>query len=145
MSMKESSKMLLAAVLFFGLATLATIFGGCGGGDDDTTCMAVENCPDAGMMTADADPTAPDADTTPDANGDVCADYAGVPSDGWQCYSTGNPPSAMNGLTFIVEDGACRLRSDSFWCQDPPPATDVQAGQFSCTAISDAFVTCWHN
>lgn len=141
---------------FYILAVALVIAGclsstGCGGGvgDDDTSNCSTTNCPDnadAGSD-VDADDTTPDADTTPDGNtAGSCADYTGVPSDGWQCNpNNGNPTYDMNGLTFVVEDGACRLHSDSFWCQDLPSATDVQTGQFSCTDINDYFITCWHN
>ena len=151
MMLKTASMNTILAVMFgLALALFALAYGGCGG--DDTSCMATENCPDdtdAGdLMTADADPTTPDADTTPDANnGDPCADYAGVPSDGWQCTSYGSPNFDINNLQMIVENGVCILHSQQIWCanNDTPPASDVVAGQFTCTDINGGTVTCWHN
>jgi len=60
-------------------------FPGCSGGDDDSDCAATE-CPDAGPMTADADPAAPD-DGPPDAaqNSDPCADYYWMEESWWDC------------------------------------------------------------
>lgn len=129
------------------VAMIAMYSSGCAGKGEDDNCSSTVNCPDDpdGGLTADADDTAPDADTTADANNaDACAEYANVPSDGWQCSANNNPPIDMNGLTFVVEDGICLMRSDAYWCQDTPPSADVEAGQFSCTDINGYSVTCWH-
>jgi len=135
--------------MYVGLVVATLGCAGCGNGDDDDgDCDVTNTCPDGPDAGSDVDAydATPDADTTtPDGNTASCAEYVNVPSDGWLCSVPNNPTFDMNGLTFVVEDGACHLSSDSFWCQDPPPATDVQRRQFTCTANNGAIVTCWHN
>ena len=78
--------MILAALAALALSLVTIVFTmGCGGGDDDIDCANME-CPDAGPMTADADPAAPDAGP-PDAaqNSDPCADYYWMEESWWEC------------------------------------------------------------
>lgn len=134
-------------LLITSLVMSACCNSGCASpGDDDNCAVHCTPGPDAGP-TADADQTQPDASTTPDgSNADVCADYAGVPSDGWQCNpNDGNPSFDINNLTMVDEGGVCKLHSQQIWCQDTPPASDVLAGHFSCTDINGGYDTCWHN
>ncbi len=139
----------LTALIAFAL----TLISGCtNSGTDGGNCSRTSNCPtDAGQMTVDAGQTnhdtSPDANTTPDASVDACAAYTNVPSDGWQCTSgSGGSGYSINNVKMVVENGICLLRSQQVWCQNTPPAADVNARQFTCTDIgTQVSVTCWHN
>lgn len=76
--------------LVFILAIIITVFAftGCGGDSDDTvSCADMDNCPDAGPMTADADTSGADAGgAMPDAVvTDVCAGYRWMDDRPWSC------------------------------------------------------------
>ena len=138
--------------IFLLVCLVALVMAGAGctnSGTDGGNCSRTSNCPtDAGQMTTDAGQTNhdtnTDAGTTPDASSNACAAYAGVPSDGWQC-SNGGPNYDINNVVMVEENGTCKLHSQQMWCQNTPPATDVAAGQFTCTNTNGFSVTCWHN
>lgn len=138
--MKTMPKMILSAAIALCLAILAAIFGGsCGGGDDDTACAAAANCPDAGPMTADADPTAPDADTTPDATTDPCTAYAQYSGQTWNCAGSFTPTDCT--IQLVEQYGACYV-----YCIEAcpaPPQEEMAAGHFVCTTLSNAQQECW--
>lgn len=138
---------LFSYCLTIGFLLLALGCGGCADKGDPPNCSSTTSCTDVDAgSNVDADDATPDANT-PDGNpADACADYAGVPSDGWQC-SNGGPNFDINNLVMVVEDGVCLLHSQQIWCanNDTPPASDVLAGQFTCTDINGGSITCWHN
>ena len=137
--MKTKTSMLLSAVLALVLISLVAIFGSGCGGDDDTAC-AEANCPDAGLMTADADPTAPDADTAPDANSDPCAEYAPYAGQTWNCAGSFSPTDCT--IQLGIQDGGCYV-----YCIEACPAPPEEAmavGHFICTTYSNAQQECWH-
>lgn len=137
--MKITTQNMILALAALAIALVA-FASGCGGGDDDTVCTTVENCPDASPMTADADPTAPDADRTPDASPDPCAEYAQYAGQAWQCTSTSGPVSCT--IQIEAGNGVCYIGCNEA-CVDIP-LEDMAAGQYSCTTVPGHNVTCWH-
>ena len=127
--MKTEQKMLLAAAIACGITLLSYLATGCSG-DDDTRCMSTEGCigTDAGPLTADADPTMPDANLMPDANGDPCAPYQDLTGD-WTCWGTSNIPFYCN-LTLVSYEGQCGISCEGhFGCEVTP---DMTSNHLAC-------------
>ena len=108
-------KLILFAIAILCLVTVAAIVGsGCGDGDDDN-CQATTGCSnaDAGMMTADADPVAPDADTTPDGNTYACAEFDQPSPAGltWDC--TGEYNLQCKNPRFVTDSNECYAACDN--------------------------------
>lgn len=141
--MKTEQKMILAAAIACSAALISLALNGCSG-DDDSNCMATTGCPDAGSATVDANPLAPDADTTPDANPDVCADYRWMAEKPWDCQTS--VPYTCD-MELLPADGVCGVQChDHFWLgtdeliitKEPPPSRLIYY-------IVDEPITCYQH
>lgn len=133
---------ILAILIVLALLIFSLAFGtACGGGDDDTSCMAAEDCPDAGgPMAVDADTLAPDADMTPDANPDPCAAYAQYSGQIWVCETNYGPSE----FPVLLEEynGTCAVAM--FLACLNPPLEDLAAGELTCTVANTTHTQhCW--
>ena len=143
--MKTKTGMIISATIALCLALAAIFGGGCGGDDSpnppcDDSQAECQPAPDAGgPMTADADSLAPDADTTPDANLDPCAEYLWMSERPWFCDGVTN---FLCELEILPVEDVCGIRCyGHFWLspeqmtisrEPPPPSLTFGDGVVVC-------------